>query len=88
MNGAQVNPATSVFAPAGTVDGSVTLRITGNGNVTGVSANGRPFPSYAAYSYTLDEDGKTVQKKVHLRQEETPPAENLTKPVQPFKTIQ
>jgi RHS repeat-associated protein len=87
-NGFQVNPVTGLVAPAGTIDGSVTLRITGSGNVTGVSANGRPFPSYAAYSYTVDADGKTIQTKVHLRQEETPPVENLTKPVQSFKIIQ
>jgi hypothetical protein len=61
------------------------LRITGSGNVTGVSAQGRPFPSYAAYSYTLAADGKTVITKKHVEQYETPPVENLTKPVQPFK---
>ena len=86
-NGFQVNPLTKIAAPAGTIDGSITLRISGSGNVKGLSANGRPFPSYAAYSYTVDADGKTIQKHVHLEQAETPPVSNLTKPVEPFKII-
>lgn len=87
-NGFQVNPVTKIAAPAGTIDGSATLRISGNGEVKGISAQGRPFPSYAVYSYTLGADGKTIQTKRHVEQAETPPVENLKKPVQPFKVIQ
>lgn len=79
--------AIELASPAGTIDGSVTLRITGSGQVKGISAQGRPFPSYAAYSYILAPDGKTILTTPHLRQNETPPVENLTKPIQPFPII-
>lgn len=69
----------------GTIDGDVTLRVSGNENVQGVSANGRPFPSFAAYSYTKDANGN-VTTKVHLEQRETS-VENLTKPIQPFRVM-
>ncbi len=89
-NGAQLssNPIIRAAAPAGTIDGSITLQISGAGNVKGLSAEGRPFPSYAAYSYTLGSDGKTIITKEHLKQVEIPPVSNLTKPVEPFKIIQ
>ncbi|MGB7069748.1 MAG: RHS repeat-associated core domain-containing protein [Pyrinomonadaceae bacterium] len=90
LNGAQVspNPLIRAGAPGGSIDGSVTFQISGNGNVKGVSAEGRPFPSYAAYSYTVGADGKTIITKRHVEERETPPVENLEKPVQPFKIIQ
>ncbi len=87
-NGFQTLPVVGRLAPAGTIDGSVTLRITGDGQVTGVSAEGRPFPSYAAYSYTVGSDGKTIITKKHVEERETPPVENLTKPLQPHRIIQ
>ncbi len=70
-------------APAGTIDGSITVRITGNGTVERIAADGRPYPSYAAYSYTVDNDGN-VQDNTLLEQRETQ-LKNLTQPVRPFR---
>ncbi|MFN0140404.1 MAG: RHS repeat domain-containing protein [Pyrinomonadaceae bacterium] len=66
-------------SPAGTIDGSATLRITGNGNVSFVSGETRQYPSYAVYAYTKDASGNTRIVFQRTR-EETPPIENLTKP--------
>ncbi len=71
------------MAPKGTIDGSATLRITGNGNVTYVGGETRPFPSYAVYSYTMGADGKITTTE-QRRRSETPPVENLTKPKTPW----
>jgi hypothetical protein len=80
--GAVINGAGKVgeaLAPAGTIDGNATLRITGNGQVTYVGGETRPFPSYAVYSYTVGADGKIITQEQRVRRE-TPPVENLTKP--------
>lgn len=75
--------AVEAGSPAGTIDGSATLRIRGNGVVSYVGGETRPFPSYAVYAYVKGDDGK--DRVVFSRERrETPPVENLTKPKIPW----
>ena len=69
-------------SPGGTIDGNVTLRITGNGNVQYVGGESRGYPSYAVYSYRVGADGK-IQTTEHRRRVENK-IEDLRKPMTPF----
>ena len=75
-----VGRAVEEASPAGTIDGSATLRITGNGNVTYVAGETRPYPSYAVYAYTVAAEGEAPKIVYERERPETPPVENLTKP--------
>jgi len=61
----------------GTIDGNVTLRITGNGQVSYVSGESRGYPSYAVYAYTVGENGKVQTVFERTRRENK--IEDLTK---------
>ncbi len=72
-------------APGGTIDGSATVRIIGNGeDVKWVGGETRPFPSYGLYVYTKGNDGQTRVVYSRVR-DETPPVENLEKPKTPWQ---
>ncbi|MBX7062313.1 MAG: hypothetical protein K1X52_11700 [Pyrinomonadaceae bacterium] len=70
------------LAPAGTIDGKVTVRITGNGNVRFVRGESRGYPSYAVYAYTMGSDGKIQTVMSKTRDEHK--IQDLTKPMTPF----
>ena len=70
------------LSPAGTIDGNVTVRITGSGQVTRIGGESRGFPSYAAYFYTVGTDGNIVTQEIVTRRENK--IEDLTKPMTPF----
>ncbi|MDQ3801735.1 MAG: hypothetical protein M3384_20110 [Acidobacteriota bacterium] len=64
-------------SPGGTINGNVTLRITGNGQVSYVSGQSRGYPSYAVYAYTVGENGKVQTVFERTRRENK--IEDLTK---------
>lgn len=71
--------AVEAASPSGTIDGNMTVRITGNGQATLVGGETRGYPSYAGYAYTVGEDGK-VQTQTLFRRDENK-IEDLTKPM-------
>ncbi|RMG04735.1 MAG: RHS repeat-associated core domain-containing protein [Acidobacteria bacterium] len=79
---AGVGKVIEALSPAGTIDGYMTVRITGNGQVTLVGGESRGYPSYAGYAYTVSADGRVVTQQLITRQENK--IEDLTKPMIPF----
>jgi hypothetical protein len=68
-------------APAGTIDGNMTVRITGNGNAQYVGGSVKDYPSYALYTYSVDANGQ-VQTTLHRKTDERN-TEDLNKPMRP-----
>jgi len=68
--------------PAGTIEFNMNFKITGSGQVEWAGGQSKGYPSYAAYSYTKNEDGSvTVQE---LRRRDESELEDLKKPMTPI----
>ena len=63
----------------GTIDFSINFKITGNGNVEWNGALVKGYPSYAAYSYTIDENNNVQTNRIREIPEGT--IDELTKPM-------
>ena len=69
-------------SPAGTIDFNVNFKITGNGQTELTGGQTKGFPSYAAYSYTVGENGNIQTQPLFGRPENQ--IEDLTKPMTPI----
>ncbi|MEW6362162.1 MAG: hypothetical protein AB1477_08620 [Acidobacteriota bacterium] len=67
------------LSPAGTIDGYMTVRISGSGQVDYVGGEVRGFPSYALYSYTVDANGAVQTNQIRTVRENN--IDDLTKPL-------
>jgi hypothetical protein len=76
---AGVGKVIEALSPAGTIDGYMTVRITGNGQVQYIDGQVKGFPSYALYTYTVGSDGTVQTNKVREVPEGT--IDELTKPM-------
>ena len=65
------------FAPAGTIDGNMTVRLSGNNQVDYVGGAARGFPSYALYTYARGADGAVQTTQIRAVPENN--IEDLTK---------
>ncbi|MGB7070787.1 MAG: hypothetical protein WBD22_14935 [Pyrinomonadaceae bacterium] len=66
-------------SPAGTIDGNMTIRLTGNGRVQYVGGAVRGYPSYALYTYSVDANGVVQTNQVRIAPENK--IDDLTKPL-------
>lgn len=79
MQTAGAGKIVEALSPAGTIDGYMTVRISGSGQVDYVGGEVRGFPSYALYSYTVDANGAVHTNKLREIPEGT--IDELTKPM-------
>ncbi len=79
---AGIGKAIEAASPAGTIDGNMTVRITGNGQATLVGGATRGYPSYAGYVYTKDANGEVRTQTIFKRDENE--IEDLTRPMTPI----
>ena len=61
------------------IDFSMNFKITGSGQVEWAGGQSKGYPSYAAYSYTRDNDGNIVTNEIKTRKENK--IEDLTGPM-------
>jgi hypothetical protein len=76
---AGVGKVVEALSPAGTIDGNMTVRVSGNGQVQYVGGETRGFPSYALYTYTVGANGAVQTNRVREIPEGT--IDELTKPM-------
>ena len=69
------------LSPSGTIDGNMTVRISGSGQVERIGKNTRGYPSYAGYSYTVGADGTISSKEIFRTNENV--IDDLNKPLKP-----